>query len=211
MPSLDSDRRAFLRGLAALACLPACKRPRPVSAGLGDGPLPDIPRVSDALDTLLASPQSACAIETSLVRSFFLGGFECSTHCYPDGRRLDLTASTQHDRFTALDYARLTGLGMHSAARITYNLDRAYRAFQSELAIDDSTGGRGSATCRIFTDDGSGRWRLKYEGPILRGGQQPVPVNVDLAGAKRLSLLVDFADRGDEQDHVDWLDARLIP
>jgi hypothetical protein len=104
----------------------------------------------------------------------------------------------------------LKGLGMHSAARITYDLDREYRAFQSEVAIDDSTGALGSVACRVFTDDGSGQWRLKYEGPIIRGGQQPTPVNVDLTDAKRLSLLVDFADRGDEQDHVDWLDARLI-
>lgn len=104
----------------------------------------------------------------------------------------------------------LKGLGMHSAARITYNLDREYRAFQSALAIDDSTEGRGSVTCRVFTDDGSGQWRLKYESPVVRGGERPIPVDVDLAGAKRLSLLVDFADRGDEQDHVNWLDARLI-
>jgi hypothetical protein len=104
----------------------------------------------------------------------------------------------------------LKGLGMHSAARITYNLDGEYRAFQSELAIDESTDGRGSVTCRVFTDDGSGQWRLKYESPVIRGGEKPVPLDVDLAGAKRLSLLVDFADRGDEQDHIDWLDARLI-
>jgi hypothetical protein len=104
----------------------------------------------------------------------------------------------------------LKGLGMHSAARITYNLDREYRAFQSALAIDDSTAGRGSVTCRVFTDDGSGQWRLKYESPVVRGGEKPISVDIDLAGAKRLSLLVDFADRGDEQDHVDWLDARLI-
>jgi hypothetical protein len=35
-------------------------------------------------------------------------------------------------------------------------------------------------------------------------------VEVDLTGAKRVSLLVDFADRGDELDHVNWLDARMI-
>jgi hypothetical protein len=104
----------------------------------------------------------------------------------------------------------LKGLGMHSAARITYDLDGEYRAFQSELAIDDSTGGRGSVICRMFIDDGSGKWQLKYESSAIRGGDQPVPVEIDLAGAKRISLLVDFADRGDEQDHVNWLDARLI-
>ena len=33
---------------------------------------------------------------------------------------------------------------------------------------------------------------------------------VDLTGAKRLTLRVDFADRGDELDHADWLNARLV-
>jgi len=37
-----------------------------------------------------------------------------------------------------------------------------------------------------------------------------VPARVDLAGAKRLDLVIDFADRADELDHADWLDARLI-
>jgi hypothetical protein len=104
----------------------------------------------------------------------------------------------------------LKGLGMHSAARITYNLDGEYRAFQADLAMDDSTDRRGSVTCRVFTDDGSGQWLIKYESPVIRGGEKPALVNVDLAGAKRISLLVDFADRGDEQDHINWLEARLI-
>jgi hypothetical protein len=104
----------------------------------------------------------------------------------------------------------LKGLGMHSAARITYNLDSDYRAFQSALAIDDSTGGRGSVTCRVFVDDGSGKWQLKYDSPVIRGGDPPIAFEADLAGVKRISLLVDFADRGGEQDHVNWLDARLV-
>ncbi|MEX2140318.1 MAG: NPCBM/NEW2 domain-containing protein [Pirellulales bacterium] len=104
----------------------------------------------------------------------------------------------------------LKGLGMHSAARITYNLDAEYRALQAELAIDDSTEGRGSVICRAFVDDGSGKWQLKYESGVIRGGDKPLAMNVDLAGAKRISLLVDFADRGDELDHVNWLDARLV-
>jgi hypothetical protein len=104
----------------------------------------------------------------------------------------------------------LKGIGLHSAARITYDLDGEYRAFESELAIDDSTGGRGSVTCRVFVDDGSGKWQLKYESPVIRGGGKPIPVEIDLAGIKRLSLLVDFADRGDVLDHVNWLNARLV-
>ena len=34
---------------------------------------------------------------------------------------------------------------------------------------------------------------------------------VDVSGVKRLRLVVDFADRGDELDYADWLEARLVP
>jgi hypothetical protein len=40
-------------------------------------------------------------------RSFFLGGFECSSHRRCDGRRLDLLAATGHDRLADVDYEEL--------------------------------------------------------------------------------------------------------
>ncbi len=102
------------------------------------------------------------------------------------------------------------GLGMHSASRLTYDLAQPYRKFAAEVAIDDQTGGKGSVVFRIYTDDGSGHSQLKFDSPIIRGGMAPVPVSVDLAGVKRLSLLVDFANQGDTQAHADWLNARVL-
>lgn len=52
---------------------------------------------------------SACGF-----RSFFLGGFECSTHRLFQGKRLDLIAATQHDRFCESDYAGLREIGISS-------------------------------------------------------------------------------------------------
>lgn len=104
----------------------------------------------------------------------------------------------------------LKGLGMHTASRVAYKLDGDYRQFQAELAIDDSADLRGSAICSVFIDDGSGKWLPKYTSPILRGGDAPVSIRIDLAGVKAISLLADFADHGDELDHVDWLNARLV-
>ena len=104
----------------------------------------------------------------------------------------------------------LKGIGMTALLRITYDLDGKYELFSADLAIDDATRGRGSVACRVFLDDGSGEWQLKYESPVIRGREQPVSMAIDVQSAKRLSLLVDFADRGDEQDHLDWLNARLI-
>jgi beta-glucosidase/6-phospho-beta-glucosidase/beta-galactosidase len=47
-------------------------------------------------------------------RTFFLGGFECSTHRLRDGRRLDVLASTAHDVHAAADYAQLAELGIRT-------------------------------------------------------------------------------------------------
>jgi hypothetical protein len=100
----------------------------------------------------------------------------------------------------------LKGIGMHSASRLTYRIDnRPYARFAAELAIDDRTEGRGSVVFRVFIDD-----RQAFKSDVIRGGDVPVPVSVDVTGGKRLSLVVDFAERGDELDHADWLDARLV-
>src|SRR4051812_26356509 len=52
--------------------------------------------------------------EPRLFDSFFLGGFECSTHRRADGRRLDLIAATGHDRLVRQDYASMTDHGIRT-------------------------------------------------------------------------------------------------
>jgi hypothetical protein len=99
----------------------------------------------------------------------------------------------------------LKGLGVHSAARLTYLLAEPYRRFEAALAVDDETLGKGSVGFRVFVDG-----RPRYASPPIRGGQAPVPISVELDGGKRLDLVVDFAERADELDHADWLNARLV-
>ena len=50
----------------------------------------------------------------SAFSSFFLGGFECSTHRLKTGRRLDLIAATQHDRLVQADFRQLREYGIAS-------------------------------------------------------------------------------------------------
>lgn len=50
-----------------------------------------------------------------MFKSFFIGGFECSTHRGRDGRRHDLIAATQHDKFATDDYRRLRSRGISVA------------------------------------------------------------------------------------------------
>lgn len=53
-------------------------------------------------------------VESAVFDSFFIGGFECSTHRRPDGRRLDLIAATGHDRSGYDDYRRLKQVGLRT-------------------------------------------------------------------------------------------------
>ncbi len=118
--------------------------------------------------------------------------------------------SVQETMLVAGGKLYLKGLGMHSPSRITYELEEPFKRFDAEIAIDAEAGRRGSVIFRVFADDGSGAWQERAKSEIIRGGQPPVPLSADLTGAKRISLLVDFADRGDERDHADWLNARLV-
>ena len=49
-----------------------------------------------------------------LFPSFFLGGFECSTHLTTEGHRLDLIAATQHDVQAREDYALCASVGVRT-------------------------------------------------------------------------------------------------
>lgn len=96
------------------------------------------------------------------------------------------------------------GLGTASRSKIIYPLDQPFSRFEAALAIDDSTGGRGSVIFRVLLDG-----KLVYTSPTIRGGQKPVPISIDTTDAKQLELEVDYATQADQLDHADWLDARL--
>jgi hypothetical protein len=100
------------------------------------------------------------------------------------------------------------GLGVHSAARLVYRLDGTHQHFAALAAIDDSAARGGSVIVRVLLAEGDA-WREAYTSPVTRGGDEPVPIFVSVGQAKGLALVVDYADRGDELDHANWLDARL--
>jgi hypothetical protein len=103
----------------------------------------------------------------------------------------------------------LKGIGMHSAARLTYQFDSGYRRFDAAVAIDDSAGKRGSVTFGVYVLR-EGRWTEAFKRGTVRGGEVPQPVSADVTGAQGITLTVDYADRGEELDRANWLDARLV-
>lgn len=126
----------------------------------------------------------------------------------PDARAWPM----QRDRSVAGQPLRLKGrefpkgLGMHSRSTVTYDLAEKFRAFHAVVGLDDTTIGEGTATCAVEVDG-----RRVFEPPALTRLKGParLPI-IDVSGAKRLTLTVDFGELGDSQDHVDFGDAVLL-
>ena len=105
------------------------------------------------------------------------------------------------------------GIGMYTAARLTYRVPPERRRFAAEVAIDNGVAdrkaaGRGSVVFRIYLLRKNG-WEQSFASPVVRGGDRPLAVSVELADEKEIALVTDYADRGDELDYADWLDARF--
>lgn len=104
----------------------------------------------------------------------------------------------------------LKGVGMFPASRLAYELGGQFRRLQGQLVLDDRAELQGSVTFRVLLQDANGTWSTAYESPILRGGDAPVELSVDVRQAQRMAILVDFADRGDPCDYANWLELRLL-
>jgi hypothetical protein len=102
------------------------------------------------------------------------------------------------------------GLGMPSTSRVVYRLDSQYRRLDAQLAIDDRAGQGGSVVFRVYLEEGQGPWRSVYQSPVVRGGGEPLPMSVDVHGARHVALVVDHADRAGQLDWANWLDVRVV-
>jgi hypothetical protein len=124
-------------------------------------------------------------------------------------RELGISKNVLGTRLRAGGATFLQGLGMASTSRVACDVT-GYRKFEAELAVDDAAGLRGSVIFRVLLQSAPNEWTPAYESPVVRGGEAPIPISIDLKGATRLALIVDFADRGDECDWANWLATRLI-
>ncbi len=96
------------------------------------------------------------------------------------------------------------GLGTHAVSRLLINLQGSATKFDAMAGVDDEKKGQGSVQFQVYVDG-----RKKLETPVLHGGDAPVPVSVDLTGAKRMTLVVTDAGDGNDSDHADWAGALL--
>jgi|GEM_PF-1493201 len=102
------------------------------------------------------------------------------------------------------------GLGIHAPARLAYRLENPVDRFESLVAIDDLAGQGGSVRVRVLAGRGGDPLREVFVSGVIRGGEEPLALNIPLDQATALELLIETADGGEILDRTLWLDPRLI-
>ncbi len=100
------------------------------------------------------------------------------------------------------------GLGTHANSEIILHLPPGSKTFLAEAGIDnnpDTQGRMGSAVLSVEVG-GQAAWRSA----VMRGGQEPAPVRIELPeGAREIVLKVDATADGPSHDQADWAEARV--
>ena len=97
------------------------------------------------------------------------------------------------------------GLGAHAYSGIEYRLGGIASRFQSDIGVDDEVGDNGSVVFQVYADG------LKiFDSGVLTGGAPHQTVDLDVTGVNRLTLGINDADDGTDDDHADWAGARVI-
>jgi hypothetical protein len=97
------------------------------------------------------------------------------------------------------------GLGVAGNSEVTYQLDGKYKQFFSVIGIDDSTGKKGSATFEIWADGKS-----VFQSGKVTHATESRKVSLNVRGVQTLKLVTTNAGDGNNSDHADWVNARLV-
>src|SRR5829696_1713191 len=97
------------------------------------------------------------------------------------------------------------GLGTLSINELIVDLKRQATRFESMIGIDDAARtGQGSVTYEIWLDD-----RRVFSSGIVKAGDPPRFVSVDLSGARFMELAIDDGGDVSTGDYADWAGAAI--
>lgn len=97
------------------------------------------------------------------------------------------------------------GLGTQSRSVLVYKLEPGSKRFQALVGVDDRAGPLGNVVFKVQGDK-----KTLFESSPMVAGEATKIVDLDLSGMTFLILMTEFGERGDVQDHADWVEARII-
>jgi hypothetical protein len=96
------------------------------------------------------------------------------------------------------------GLGTHAVSDIGVAVGGNCRSFTASVGLDDETTSAGSVAFQVVADGA-----VRTQTGVMRTGDAPAAVSVDITGVRVLSLHVTDGGDGKNFDHADWGDALL--
>ena len=98
------------------------------------------------------------------------------------------------------------GIGTFPLSEITYELDGQYTEFAAQIGLDDEAlSGDSAVRFLVFLDEA-----LVFETGLIRPGDLQRRVEIPLAGARQMRLVVDSPPDRAKDGFADWADARLL-
>ncbi|MBC7784888.1 MAG: NPCBM/NEW2 domain-containing protein [Burkholderiales bacterium] len=116
--------------------------------------------------------------------------------------RMDRTVTGGPIRFGKNIYQR--GIGMHSRTRMTWTIEPGDASFRTRYAIDPQLS-YADVDVRVYVDE-----KIIHETKGFKAAALSPVVTADLAGAKTITLEVDYGQNYDVQDRLDWIEPAII-
>jgi len=95
------------------------------------------------------------------------------------------------------------GIGTQAPSEIVLALDGKVSRFSCLAGVDVQAGNVGSLSFLVMADD-----KKLYASPVMTMNDAPVPISVDVRGAKELRLIVD-PNGANDWDQADWVDLKF--
>jgi alpha-galactosidase len=97
------------------------------------------------------------------------------------------------------------GIGTHAESVFRIDLKKSAEKFSASAGVDDDAPQKvGSVEFQVFGDG-----KLLWKSGVLKSGDAPKLVELDVKGVGTLMLMVTDAGDGNNSDHADWADAQL--
>ena len=153
----------------------------------------------------LTSPAATASGSMPWNRNPFSGVRSSRPSCPANGRPLFEPRGPASGRPSLLlagqEYDR--GLAIRSRTELVYRLTGDFRQFQAVAGIDDRVRPAGNVRLVVSGDD------RELFAQTITGSDEPLALDVDITGVKRLKILVDFGEQLDIADCLDLCDARI--
>lgn len=97
------------------------------------------------------------------------------------------------------------GVGTHAVSKILLDLNKSALSFTALVGVDDEAKPNGSVEFLVLCDK-----KVVFKSGLMKKGDAAKAININLKGVKKMALIVTDGKNGIDNDHADWLEARII-